>query len=80
VIFGLCTRPRTARTAEEVGACGSSDNSLSFHRYMLYCGFNLDQEGSSAQSSLAMKLLLEALFAALVLMVVLVSLVALAKY
>jgi hypothetical protein len=32
---------------------------------MLYCGFNLDQEGSSAQSSLAMKLLLEALFAAL---------------
>jgi hypothetical protein len=47
---------------------------------MLYCGFNLDQEGSSAQSSLAMKLLLEALFAALVLMVVLVSLVALAKY
>ena len=47
---------------------------------MLYCGFNLDQEGSSAQSSLAMKLLLEALFAALVLMVVLVGLVALAKY
>jgi hypothetical protein len=47
---------------------------------MLYCGFNLDQEGSSAQSSLAMKLLLEALFAALVLMVVLVSLVALANY